>query len=118
MKIKQTMTRFLEFLLGNRKTGHTNLLNKIGKEHDVYILVHNMQMRNLFDSEVQNKLVPIDNISILQSAPNKPILLDNKVLIDLLYDAVDGLNNKDKKIEYHKNTLKLIKNILLERENN
>jgi len=77
-----------------------------------------MEMRNLFDSEVQNKLIPINNISILQGAPNKPILLDNKVLIDLLYDAVDALNGKDKKIEYHKNTLKKVKDILLEREKN
>lgn len=115
--IKQVLMRLNEFLRDNRRTGHTSLLNKIGKEHDVYIIVHDMKMREEFDPEVQDKLILITNISILQSAPNKPILFDNKVLMNLSYDIISVIEDKQLEISRQKNVLNSINNILLTNEN-
>jgi AAA+ ATPase superfamily predicted ATPase len=116
MKVKQRMKRFLEFLMGNRQTGHTSLLNKIGKEHDVYIIVHNMQIFDEFSPEVKDKLIPIDNISILQAAPNKPVLLDNKVLLDLLDDSIRNIEYKEDLIYHYKETINKIKDVIKEND--
>jgi len=116
MKIKQRMKRFLEFLIENRQTGHTSLLNKIGKKHDIYIIVHNAKMVNEFDSEVQSKIIPIDNISILQAAPNKPVLLDNKILLDLLNDSIKNIEHKEDIIYYYKESINKIKDIVKEND--
>ena len=115
--IKQVLMRLNEFLRDNRRTGHTSLLNKIGKEHDVYIIVHDMEMKRYFDSEVHDKLISITNISILQGAPHKPILFDNKVLMDLSYDTVSVIEDKQLQISRLKNVLNTIKDILLTNEN-
>jgi hypothetical protein len=113
MKIKQTLMRFFEFLQGNRQTGHTKLLNKIGKEHDIYIIVHDMKMKYEFDSDIHDKLIPINNISILQGAPNKPVLLDNKVLCDLIDDSIREINHMDEKVQTYKSKIDNILNILI-----
>lgn len=116
MKIKQTMKRFYEFLLGNRRCGHTSLLNKIAKENDVYIVVHQMDMIKEFDPEVHTKIIPINNISILQSALNKPVLLDNKVLLDLLNDSIRDIEYKEDITYHYKESMNRIKDIIKEND--
>ena len=116
MKIKQTLMRFIEFLQINRRTGHTSLLNEIGKKNDVYIIIHDMRMREEFDPEIRDKLISITNISILQGAPNKPVLLDNKALLDLLNDSVEKINDLAAVAQQRKEILQSINELLSENE--
>ena len=110
--IKQKLNRFLEFLITNRRTGHTYLLNDIAKKNDVYIIVHSMEMLNEFDPEIHHMLVPIDKISILQGAPNKPVLLDNKVLMNLLDDTTKKISDVERISLYRKKALQRIDEII------
>ena len=78
--IENIFKNLLQFLKGNRQTGHTALLNKIAKKHDIYVIVHDNKMKKYFDKDVQHKLLSINNLSVLRGANNKPVLIDNAAL--------------------------------------
>jgi hypothetical protein len=86
--IQKIFRSFLSFMMGNRQTGHTTLLQKIADEHDVYIIVDSMQSKDEFPKHLQDKCIPLGRIDKLDGAPNKPILIDNGALQTMLREML------------------------------
>lgn len=114
MGIVRKMQNLLRFFMGKRQSGSTTLLNKIAKENDVYVLVHNMEMSDYFDKKVRGKIYTPDTVHKLKDAEKKPILIDNALFHQILTDALLEIGSKEEIIEHQKNTLSIISQIITE----
>jgi hypothetical protein len=110
--IKKFMQNLLSIFMGYRQCGYTTLINKIAKENDVYVIIHNNQMKEIFDEDVQDKLISMNNLTILEDAPKKPILLDNATLHLLLRESLLKMGEQEEKIEGWEYTIKSIEEII------
>ena len=82
--IQDIFRRFLAFMMNNRKTGHTSLLEKIAKENDVYIIIDHQESKKNFSEDVHANLVPLTELYRLEGIENKPVLIDNDALQTML----------------------------------
>ena len=86
--IQNILRSFLSFMMGNRQTGHTSLIQKIAEKNDVYVIVDSMQAKEDFPKNLQDKLIPLSRIDKLEGAPHKPVLIDNAALQSLLRETL------------------------------
>ena len=112
MRIIKKTQNLLRFLVGRRPSGTTTLLNKIAKENDVYVLVHNMEMTNHFDKKVHSKIYAPDTLDKLRGAERKPILIDNALFQEMLTNLLLENGSKEEIIEHQKNTLDTISELI------
>lgn len=114
MGIVRRMQNLLRFLMEKRQSGSTFLLNKIAKENDVYVLVHKLDMVEIFDEEVKNKIYSPETVHKLEGAPKKPILIDNALFHEVLRDALLDIGSKEEIINHQEDTLRMISRIIVE----
>lgn len=108
------MLNLLSFFVERRKSGSTNLLNKIAKENDVYVLVHDLNMKESFDKENHNKIYTPETLQKIGAAEKKPILIDNALFHQILTDSLLEIGSKDEIIKHQENTLNLISEVIKE----
>jgi len=112
MNIKRMMSNFLSMLMERRQSGTTTLIKKIAQENDVYVIVHNQQMIQEFDKSIRHKIVPLENIRILEMAEKKPILVDNAVLHLILREGLLEIGTKEEIIRHKDHVLDTVKEVL------
>ena len=110
--IVKTLQSFLSFLIRNRQSGHTTLVNKLAKENDVYVIVHNTKAKEIFDKDVQEKLYTINQFQRLLGKDKKPILVDNATLHKLFTDALLEMGKQEEIIAHQKKTLSTIGQVI------
>jgi hypothetical protein len=81
------------FLKNNRRSGTSTLLNKIASENDCYVLVANDMEINHTYRDIKEKCISILNLFDLSKDEKKPILIDPKVLRDII-EIIDQEENK------------------------
>ena len=110
--ILKILQQFLNVLMRNRQCGHTTLIEKLAKENDVYVLVHNQRMRDVFDKEIHHKLFTLRQLDKLSTLEPKPILIDNAALHVLLTDSILKIGTQEEIIAHQKHVLSTLRDVL------
>lgn len=107
-KIVNKLKSLMGLLANTRQTGQTTLLNKIAKNEDVYIVVHNHQMKELFNRNNQKKIISISELDKLRGAKPKPFLIDNALLYQIIHDSQEKIDNQSYIISNYRKTINVI----------
>jgi hypothetical protein len=89
MKIGKILDNLLSFLLSNRQTGTTSLLEKIAAENNVWVIVAKHQEKPKFNG----KALTIDELNHARGLDRRPILIDNHTMLWILEDINSDHNN-------------------------
>jgi len=106
MNIKKLLGDMYLFFKKLRGSGTTSLLAKIAKENDVWVIVNN------FEEGIQfgDKAVTLDMLKDhAYGFDNKPILIDNHVLLILLEESIHKIDDQEEAIRSRTEVLRTLK---------
>lgn len=107
--IVQKLQKILQHLIDNRQVGTTTLIRKVAKENDIYVLVRQTEERIDFDKSVRKNVITPETLYKIKEGKEKPILIDNGILHELLVDTLLKIGEQEEIINKKNRALKEIK---------